>query len=177
MLHDTRVTFVLDLIALIALGLAVSVHFLSRRKNIQMGMKVKVYGTKRFRVILRYPDKEKFRLFDTSQLDTLKYWLDKLVTHIVSHNMYEYYPSRELVQSWLDDYYFNLECLFDEYKALNKGKVAKSRYDEAAAFFARKNEKLIDKIRVLNAEVVAEINEMEKYLDEPDTESDIDIED
>ncbi len=169
-MHDSRVTFALDLIALIALGLAVSIYFLNRRNNIQMGTKVKIYGTRKYRVILRYPDKEKFRLFDTSQLETLEYWLDKLVSHIVLHNMYQYYPTREMVQSWLDDYYFNLECLFDEYKGLNKGTVERSRYDEAAAFFAKRNGKLINKMRVLNAEVVTEINEIEKYLDESDTD-------
>ncbi len=172
-LYDSDITAVLDLIVLILLILVLLIKFLSWFSESQMGTKTKIYGTRKYRVVLKYANKEKFQLFDTEELETLQYWLEKLVYHITIYNMYMFYSSREMVQSWLRDYYTNLQCLFSEYKALNNGKVSKKEYETVAAFFKKKNNKLINKLRNLNAEVVAEINEQDAYLDEDSQESNL----
>ena len=127
------------------------------------GKHVKIYGTRDYKIVFEYADIDIFGFEDKAQLAKMKYFLERVASHITLYEMYPFYNSRKVVQTWANDYYTNEKILYSVLKDFKKGKIAKDAYEEHKRFFESENAKLVENLKKFNSVLVKELNKEEEY--------------
>lgn len=127
---------------------------------------VKIYGTRYYKIVFTYTDFDKFGPKYDKQLEDMKFYLDKVVSHITINEMWEHYKSRKLVQSWVDEYYTRMWCLYKMYKSFKKGRIDQEDYNGHLDFCEGKNAKMIENLRRFNMALVKELNQRQEIIDQ-----------